>query len=93
MKKNWLNQLEFFKKLTGSVRFYKPETKKTEPNPNRKKPSQNQKKTESIRKTELNQKNRVKPVWTGFCSKKTKLNQNRSVWTCTDVLILTFKTS
>jgi len=38
MKKN---QLEFKKKPTGSVRFlfYKYEIEKTEPNPNRKKPS------------------------------------------------------
>jgi hypothetical protein len=37
------------KKPTGSVqfRFYKPETEKTEPNPNhKKKPSQTKKKTE-----------------------------------------------
>jgi S-adenosylmethionine hydrolase len=39
--------------------FYKSETKKTEP-----KPKQNQAKS---KKTESNQKNQVKPVWTGFC--------------------------
>jgi len=44
------------KKLTGLVRFwfYKPETKKTKPNPNRK-------------KTRVKRK---KPSQTGFCSKK-----------------------
>jgi hypothetical protein len=37
--------IKILKKLTGSVRFYKPETeKRTEPNPNRKKPSQSGKK-------------------------------------------------
>jgi hypothetical protein len=40
--------IKILKKLTGSVRFrfYKPETKRTEPNPNRKKPE----KTEPKRK-------------------------------------------
>jgi hypothetical protein len=73
------------KKPTGSVRFrfYKPETEKTEPNPNRKKlekkPSQtgkNRAKTEpksiQIEKTEPN---RFEPVFV----KKTESNQNRSV--------------
>jgi len=48
MKKNRLNRLEFFKKSTGLVRFqfYKLETKKTELNSNKKKPSQ-------IKKTKL----------------------------------------
>jgi hypothetical protein len=58
VKKNQLNRLKFWK--NRPVRFYKPKTEKTEPNPNRK-------------KTKPNRKNRVKPVWTGFCPKK--LNQ------------------
>jgi len=72
------------KKSTNSVRFqfYKPETKKTEPNPNKKKPSQTGK-TESNRKnqakTRQNWKNQAKPVWTGFCPKKP--NWNRPIWT------------
>jgi hypothetical protein len=63
------------KKPTCSVRFrfYKPKTEKTEPNPNRKTNEPNREKTEP------NRKNRVKPVWTGFCPKKP--NQNRPVWT------------
>jgi hypothetical protein len=46
--------IKILKKSTGSVqfRFYKPKTEKTEPNPNRKKPSQ----------TEPNRKNRAKLV-------------------------------
>jgi hypothetical protein len=36
MKKTRLNRLKYFKKLTVSVRFHKPETEK----PNKKKPSQ-----------------------------------------------------
>jgi len=37
-EKNQLNRLKFWKKQTGSVRFwfYKPGTEKTEPNPNKK---------------------------------------------------------
>jgi hypothetical protein len=59
------------KKPTGSVRFrfYKPGTKKTEPNPNKKnqkktepKPSQTGKKPSQTKKTIQNQKNGVKPV-------------------------------
>ena len=44
--------IRIFKKSTGSVRFwfYKPETEKIKPNPNRK-------------KTESNQKNRAKSVF------------------------------
>ena len=55
------------KKPTGSFRFYKPETEKTEPKLKKigKKPSQIRKKT---KKTESNRKNRVKP----FLSYKTE---------------------
>jgi hypothetical protein len=35
--------IKILKKPTVSVRFYKPKTEKTEPNPNRKKPSQTEK--------------------------------------------------
>jgi hypothetical protein len=51
--------IKILKKLAGSVRFrfYKPKIKKTEPNPNRKKPSQTEK---NRAKTESNRKNRVK---------------------------------
>jgi hypothetical protein len=49
------------KKQIGSVRFYKPETKKTEPNPNWKKPG----------------KNWVNLVWTGFCHKKPNRTEAR----------------
>jgi len=57
--------IKILKKPTGSVqfRFYKLETKKIEPNPNRKKPGKNkpnQKKTEPNWK-KLSQ-NRAKPV-------------------------------
>jgi hypothetical protein len=41
------------KKLTGLVRFYKPEIEKTEPNPNQKKPSQ----------TEKTEPNRFEPIF------------------------------
>jgi len=67
------------KKPTGSVRFYKPETEKTEPNrtqteKNQKKSEPNQAKTEPNQaKIEPNKKNRIKPVWTSFSPKK----QNR----------------
>ena len=56
--------IKILKKPTGSVRFrfFKPGTGKTEPNP--KKPEKNR------AKTEPNRKNRAKPVWTGFFSKK-----------------------
>jgi hypothetical protein len=49
------NRLKFWK--NQPVRFYKPKTEKTKPNPNRK-------------KTEPNRKNRVKLVWTDSCPKK-----------------------
>jgi hypothetical protein len=32
MKKNRLNRLEYLKKIFDLVRFYKPETKKSQPN-------------------------------------------------------------
>jgi len=51
------NRLNFWKNRPVRFRFFKPGTKKTELNPNRKnwaKPK----------------KNPVKPIWTGFCSKK-----------------------
>jgi len=73
-KKNRLNRLKFWKKSTNSVRFrfYKLKTEKTEPNPNRKKPSQTgktkQKPSQTGKKTEPNWfepvfilKNRTKP--------------------------------
>jgi hypothetical protein len=49
--------IKILKKPTGSVwfRFYKPETEKTEPNPNKKKPIQTKKLSQTG-------KNRVKPV-------------------------------
>jgi len=43
--------IKILKKLTCSVRFYKSETEKTEPNPNKKKSEKNQ----------ANPKNQVKP--------------------------------
>ena len=49
MKKKPIKPIRIFKKLTGSIRFYKPETKKTKPN-------QTQTQT---------QKNRAKPNQTG----------------------------
>jgi len=54
------------KKSTGSVRFYKPKTKKTKLNRNRK----NRKKTEPNRKKPSQTKNQAKSVWTDFCPKK-----------------------
>jgi hypothetical protein len=47
MKKN---RLKFGKKPVGSVRFYKPKTKKTELNPNRKKNKSNRKKLSQTEK-------------------------------------------
>ena len=63
MKKNLLNRLQFFKKLIGSVwfRFYKPETEKTKPNPNRKKPSQSRKNRAKPKKTKPDRKNQTEP--------------------------------
>jgi hypothetical protein len=43
-EKKPIKPIKILKKPTGLVRFYKPETEKTEPNPNRKKPSQTGKK-------------------------------------------------
>jgi len=57
------------KKLTSSVRFYKPETEKIKPNPNKK----NRKKISQIEKTEPNRK---KPSQT----RKTKPNQFEHVF-------------
>jgi hypothetical protein len=54
------------KKLTCSVLFYKSETEKTEPNPNRKKSEKNR----------ANPKNQVKPSQT----KKIKSNQFEPVF-------------
>jgi hypothetical protein len=45
--------VKILKKLTSSVRFYKPKTEKTKPNPNRKKLSQ----------TEKTKSNRFEPVF------------------------------
>ena len=56
MKKNQINILKFWKNQLVRLRFYKPKTEKTEPNPNR-------------QKTEPNRK---KPSQTGFGPKKTK---------------------
>jgi hypothetical protein len=67
-KKTWLNQLKFWK--NRPVRFYKPKTEKTEPNPNRKK---------QVKPEKKQCQNRAKPVWTVFYPKKS--NQNRLVWT------------
>jgi hypothetical protein len=53
----WKKPIRILKTSTGSIRFYKPETKKTESNPNWK----NRAKPE---------KTRAKLVWTGFCFKK-----------------------
>jgi hypothetical protein len=83
------------KKPTGSVRFrfYKPKTKKTELNPNRKKPSQTGKKPSQTEKTEPNRfelvfvlKNRTEPkpvsVWFFFFKKNSIwlffLNKNQA---------------
>ena len=61
--------IKILKKPTGSVRFYKPETEKTELNPNRKKNPKKLSQTGKNRaKTKQNRKNRAKPVWTGFGS-------------------------
>jgi hypothetical protein len=56
-KNNWKNRtvkkpIRILKKLTGLVRFYKLETKKTEPN--RTQTEKNQKKPSQIGKTGLN---------------------------------------
>jgi len=58
MKKT-IKPIRILKKSTGSVqfRFYKPETEKTKPNPNKK----NRKNRAKPEKNEPNQKNRAKP--------------------------------
>jgi len=68
--KKSIKLIKILKKPVGSIWFwfYKQKTKKTEPNQietkkNLAEPSQ-------IEKTEPNQKNQAKPVWTGFCPKK-----------------------
>ena len=53
---SWKKPIRILKKLIGSVRFYKLETEKTEPNPNKK----NRKKTEPNRKK--TKPNRFEPV-------------------------------
>jgi hypothetical protein len=61
MKKNRLNRLEFLKNQPVRFWFYKPETEKTKPNPNKKnraKPRKTEKKTRAKReKTKPNPKN------------------------------------
>jgi len=83
-KKKSIKLIKILKKPIGSVRFwfYKPETEKTELNPNRKnrkKTESNKKKTEPNREKPSQTKKRAKSVWIGFYPKKT--NRNRSVWT------------
>jgi hypothetical protein len=67
-KKNPIKLIKILKKPTGSVRFYKPETEKIEPNLNRKKTKPNQKNWAKLEKTEPNRfelafilKNRPEP--------------------------------
>jgi hypothetical protein len=78
------NLLKFWKKLTGSVRFwfYKPET---EPNRTKPKPKNTGKKPSQTGKNQAKPgKNRVKlekPSQTGFFPKITEQNRNRSVCT------------
>jgi len=60
VKKKLIKPIKIKKKLTGSVRFwfYKSETEKTEPNPNRKKTESNQAKTEpKLKKPSQTRKN------------------------------------
>ena len=63
--------IKILKKPTGSVRFYKPETEKTELNPNRKKTRKNWVKLEKTEpkpsKTEKTEPNRFEPVSVRFC--------------------------
>jgi hypothetical protein len=74
MKKN---HLKFWKNRPIRFRFYNPETKKTEPNPNRKKPEKNRAKPEKIKpKPSQNQakpKNQIKSK----LKKKSKPKSNR----------------
>jgi hypothetical protein len=68
--------IKILKKPTGSVRFYfyKPETKKTEPNPNKqkpeKKPSQTGKKPSQTRKNRVKLKKLSQTGLNRFLSKK-----------------------
>jgi hypothetical protein len=50
-EKNPIKPIRILKKPTSSVRFrfYKPETEKTEPNPNRKNPEKKPSQTEKIK--------------------------------------------
>jgi hypothetical protein len=71
-----IKPIKILKKPTGSIpfRFYKPETEKTEPNPNRKKPGKNRVKPEKNQaKSVFVLKNRTEPkpvglnrFWFGF---------------------------
>jgi len=70
MKKNQLNRLEFLKNRLVRFWFYKLETEKTEPNPNRKKLSQTNKIEKTKKKTQAkrekikpNLKNQFEPVF------------------------------
>jgi len=83
--------IRIFKKPTVRFWFYKSETEKTEPNPNRKKPSQTGKYKAKPEKNLAKPKNKAKPVWTGFCSKITEPNQNQSVWTGSGSVSFFFK--
>jgi hypothetical protein len=48
-EKNPIKSIKIFKKLTGSVRFYKPEIKKTESDPNKKNQKTNRAKLEKTK--------------------------------------------
>ena len=81
---SWKKPIKILKKSTGLVRFwfYKLETEKTKPNPNRKKPSQTEKPSQNRKNRAKPEKTEPKPSQTGlnrFLSKKP--NRNRSVWT------------
>jgi hypothetical protein len=59
--------------LTGSIRFYKPETKESEPNPNQAKPKKTEPKPSQTEKTEPNRfelvfvlKNQTEPKLVGL---------------------------
>jgi len=66
--------IKILKKLTGSVWFYKPETEKTEPNPNRKKQSQTGFCPKNPNRTETGQ---FEPVSVFFFLKFQKLNRTK----------------
>jgi hypothetical protein len=90
----WLYKFEIKKTESNQIQTEKNRAKQKNTEPNRKnwakseKPSQT-KKTEPNRKkirakqekTEPNRKNWVKHKKTGFCSKITEPNWNRSIWT------------